>query len=87
MKCKIIETPEKSKFVPFKLEISVETEDELAELYHRFGLSVDTVKNATNKNRVKFPDNIHYSYESDLWGKLWNRAKAYGLLKKVDHHY
>lgn len=59
MKVKNI-TKEQNKFKPITLEITIESEDELKDLYHRFIVTQDRLKYIENfDSKVGFPKQDH----------------------------
>lgn len=78
MKVKEVKNLELSKFKPSKILVTIETEDELRELWHRLNLHISKIKGDIDKNRK-------YRYEFDtgrlegLWVMVDNMMKKQGI--------
>ncbi len=69
MKARIKEIPTKSGFEPFILEIEVDKETDLFDLFHRLNISAENVMStytSPEDHRVPFPNN----FESDTY-QIW----------------
>ena len=79
MSCRIVEKDEKVKFKPLVLEIDITSEDELAELYHRFGVGAILLEEITPSTFVKFPSAIGETYSSKIWNVICDACIRAGL--------
>ena len=79
MSCRIVEKDEKVKFKPLVLEIDITSEDELAELYHRFSVKSSQLEEITPSAGVKFPSTIGETYSSKIWNVICDACIRAGL--------
>jgi len=70
---KVKEIDNKKSFEPIKLEFTIESEDELLELYHRFNSSKDSVQIDSHSSEYPF-------YEEDCSMELYEAVQR--LCKK-----
>ena len=75
---KIGEAP--AKFEPIELKITIETQDELCELWHRMNISIRRVMKNSNDDLMRFNDSEEYCGE--LWDMLDSEAIRRGLHTK-----
>lgn len=74
MKHTIIEEA-KPKFKPFNLEVTVENENDLIELYHRFNLSSFSMGNYLKEHKYQ----EFYSDSFDIWASINKKIKEYNI--------
>jgi len=84
-KARIIEIEQEPKFKPFKLEITIESEEDLINLWHRMDLynkEVGSFYPSGRSKRITSKTNWEQSrIEEDVWQILDKKAKELGLRK------
>jgi len=84
---RIIEIEQEPKFKPFKLEITIESEEDLINLWHRMDLNNSEVANSFPKcggTSVRLVSGINWKnsrINADIWEKLNERATDLKLRK------
>lgn len=73
MKVKLQKTKKLPSFEPIQLTITIESQDELIEFWHRLNIAPDNVKKY-NKRVRSFNSNMH-----DLWDILDETAKKHNI--------
>ena len=84
-KVRIIEIEEQPKFKPFKLEITIESEEDLVNLWLRMGLNNRDIENSytfgTSKLTLYKTNWKQSRIGADAWQILEDKAKELGLRK------
>ena len=79
----IIEIEEQPKFKPFKLEITIESEEDLISLWQRMYLSNQSIDslypNGSDKLTISKTNWEQSRIDTDVWVVLENKAKELGL--------
>lgn len=78
-KCRIIEIEEKPTFKPFKLEVMIETEDDLINLWHRVNVSRTFFANYNHGSDIKEITDINSNIEDDVYLLLDEKVIELGL--------
>ena len=65
MKVKQINNEEPIEFKPIQIELTIESEDELLELWHRLNIGFHSVKDSSSDYRKPFPMGEYYT--NSLW--------------------
>lgn len=78
-KCRIIEIEEKPTFKPFKLEVLVESEDDLINLWHRVSAPSSVFVDYVHDTDIKEIINVDSSVDDDIYILLDGKAEELGL--------
>jgi len=79
-KVRIIEIEQEPKFKPFKLEITIGSEKELINLWHRMNISVNYfMDNGYYPEQIKCSPDYDSQFISEIWQELEVKAKEFGL--------
>jgi hypothetical protein len=76
--CRIVESEPEKKFVPFKLEIDINTPDDLMEIFHRVNLNQCSIRNLIF-NKESFPCTEPLC--KSIFSEIEEKAKPYIYLK------
>ena len=77
MKVKI--EKEEKGFKPFKLTLTIESEDELRYLWHHFNMSLEEIRNTIDTSMLEAPKSL--SFRMGIFDKIDDKAIELGLRK------
>jgi len=84
-KARIIEIEEQPKFKPFKLEITIESKEDLINLWNRMYLSNQSIDSfyphGSSKLTLSKTDWKQSRIDAEVWNVLEDKAKELGLRK------